>query len=205
MAKLLGKPANCAGAQLRLMIPIATISAFVNNTPVVVIMIPIIQKWGKNMGFSPKQLLVPLSFSSILGGTCTLIGTSTNLVVAGLLETTYPDDPEMKIGMFHLGEFGVPIALVGFAYIIIASPYLLPGGKRDNDTSVPIDDGTILLGARLTKFSPACGRTVKRSGLRDTGSYLILSALRLECGHLKSNLFAHRRNLSRQRASCTIG
>mmetsp|Transcript_1386 Transcript_1386/g.2449 ORF Transcript_1386/g.2449 Transcript_1386/m.2449 type:complete len:166 (+) Transcript_1386:204-701(+) len=140
MSKLLGRPLNAAGAQLRLMIPIAIISAFLNNTPVVVIMIPICQKWGKNVGISPAQLLVPLSFASILGGTCTLIGTSTNLVVAGLLTSAYPDDPEMQMGLFDLGQFGVPIAFIGMSYIIIASPYLLPGGIGKDDAAPPIDD-----------------------------------------------------------------
>ena len=86
MGKLLGRPGSIAMAQLRLMIPIAFVSAFLNNTPVVVVMIPIVQRWGENIGVNPKQLLIPLSFASILGGTCTLIGTSTNLVVFGLLE-----------------------------------------------------------------------------------------------------------------------
>lgn len=184
MAKLLGRPVSAAGAQLRLMIPIAVISAFLNNTPVVVIMIPICQKWGKNVGISPAQLLVPLSFASILGGTCTLIGTSTNLVVAGLLANEYPDDPSMQPGLFDLGEFGVPIALIGMSYIIVASPYLLPGGKGKKDTAPPTDDGTILLGARLTKWSPAAGRTVKRSGLRDTGGVYLVSVYRARSGNI---------------------
>lgn len=185
MTKLLGRPVNTAGAQLRLMIPIAVISAFLNNTPVVVIMIPICQKWGKNTGISQAQLLVPLSFASILGGTCTLIGTSTNLVVAGLLTDAYPDDPSMQMGLFDLGEFGVPIAFIGMAYIIIASPYLLPGGKRKEDRTLPTDDdGTILLGARLTKWSPAAGRTVKRSGLRDTGGVYLVSVYRARSGNI---------------------
>ena len=184
MAKLLGRPVNTAGAQLRLMVPIAMISAFLNNTPVVVIMIPICQKWGKNVGISAAQLLVPLSFSSILGGTCTLIGTSTNLVVAGLLAEY---DPSIQIGLFDLGEFGVPIALIGISYIIIAAPYLLPGGKHQcgrRDTALPVDDGTILLGARLTKWSPAAGRTVKRSGLRDTGGVYLVSVYRARSGNI---------------------
>jgi Na+/H+ antiporter NhaD/arsenite permease-like protein len=80
MQKLLGRPKTTASAQLRLMIPVAIVSAFLNNTPVVAVMIPIVQRWGKNIGISTQQLLIPLSFASILGGTCTLIGTSTNLV-----------------------------------------------------------------------------------------------------------------------------
>ena len=67
MAKLLGRPKNVAGAQLRLMLPIAFISAFLNNTPVVVVMIPIVQKWARNCKMAVGQLLIPLSFASILG------------------------------------------------------------------------------------------------------------------------------------------
>ena len=194
MGKLLGRPVNVAGAQLRLMIPIAIISAFLNNTPVVVIMIPICLKWGKTTNISPAQLLIPLSFASILGGSCTLIGTSTNLVVKGLYETwvadpmngfTPEEQTEMAIGLFDLGEFGIPILFIGMSYIIIFAPFLLPGGRRRGDTKLPIDDdGTILLGARLTKFSPAAGRTVKRSGLRDTGGVYLVSVYRARSGNI---------------------
>jgi di/tricarboxylate transporter len=167
MAKLLGRPKSVQGAQLRLMIPIAFISAFLNNTPVVVVMIPIVQKWCRTLSMPVGQLLVPLSFASILGGTCTLIGTSTNLVVYGLLEKTYPG--VYDIGLFSLGQYGVPIALVGMTYILLFAPYTLPGGVREKERALPLDDGNVLLGALMTQWSPAVGRTVKRSGLRDTG------------------------------------
>ena len=75
MAKILGRPKTLAGAQLKLMLPIALVSAFLNNTPVVLVMIPIVQRWAKAIKQPVSQLLIPLSFSSILGGTCTLIGT----------------------------------------------------------------------------------------------------------------------------------
>ena len=110
------------------MVPVAFVSAFLNNTPVVAIMIPILQKWSKKCGIASSQLFIPLSFSSILGGTCTLIGTSTNLVVEGMMRERYPD--AQPIGMFDLSMYGVPVALSGFAYILIFSPFLLPGGKR---------------------------------------------------------------------------
>ena len=89
MGKLLGKPSTLAGCQIRLMAPIAVVSAFLNNTPVVAVLIPIIHNWCKAVNQSPSQLLIPLSFASILGGTCTLIGTSTNLVVEGLLTARF--------------------------------------------------------------------------------------------------------------------
>mmetsp|Transcript_13946 Transcript_13946/g.31658 ORF Transcript_13946/g.31658 Transcript_13946/m.31658 type:complete len:1331 (-) Transcript_13946:148-4140(-) len=190
MQKLLGLPTSAASAQLRLMIPIAVVSAFLNNTPVVAVMIPIVQKWAKNIRQSPQQLLIPLSFASILGGTCTLIGTSTNLVVVGLLDERYPDDDEISIGLFDLGQFGVPIAMAGVAYIIIASPFLLPGGAgRQNKSGQNAIDATgeaedLLLGARLTPWSPAVNRTVQRSGLRDTGGIYLVSVDRAATGNM---------------------
>lgn len=184
MGKLLGIPKSIAGAQLRLMIPVAIISAFMNNTPVVVIMIPIVIRWAKNIKVSPQQLLVPLSYASILGGTCTLIGTSTNLVIVDLLKDRYPDDTSLHIGLFDLGEYGVPIAIVGITYIIVASPFLLPGGRREGNADILADSEQVLLGARLNPWSPAAGRSVKRSGLRDTGGIFLVSVQRAITGNI---------------------
>jgi len=205
MGKLLGSPGTEASAQLRLMVPIAVISGFLNNTPVVAVMIPIVQKWGRGLSglgvSSPRQLLIPLSFASILGGTCTLIGTSTNLVVVGLLKERYGgengdgDGGEKlgDVGLFDLGLYGVPIALVGMSYILIASPFLLPDGSKfvgassssNNGTPDPtVLDDSILLGARLTKWSGAAGRSVKRSGLRDTGGLYLVSVHRAATGNV---------------------
>lgn len=196
MGKLLGRPTTTAGAQLKLMGPIALVSAFLNNTPVVVVMIPIVQKWAKNIHVPVPQLLIPLSFASILGGTCTLIGTSTNLVVVGLLEERYANNPEIdvSIGLFDLGLYGVPVMLAGITYLLLASPFLLPGGTRRrrgnaNDGSAtaitPMDNQEdILLGARLAPWSPAAGRSVKRSGLRDTGGIYLVSVHRSTTGNV---------------------
>lgn len=196
MGKMLGRPKNSASAQLRLMIPIAIVSAFLNNTPVVAVMIPIVQRWGKNVGVNPQQLLIPLSFASILGGTCTLIGTSTNLVVVGLLQARYPGDDVGQVGLFDLGKYGVPIAMAGMAYVLVFSSYLIPGGAKfiggsgsgsggGEGAEVPADlDDSILLGARLTKWSAAVNRTVKRSGLRDTGGVYLVSVHRAATGNV---------------------
>ena len=187
MGKLLGRPRSVGSSQVRLMVPIAFVSAFLNNTPVVAVMIPIVQKWGKNIRVSPQQLLIPLSFASIFGGTCTLIGTSTNLIVKGLLDKRYPNNPDMNIGLFDLGVYGVPIALVGMTYILIASPFLLPGSKKSRQAngSNPLEDNEdVLLGARMTQWSPAAGRSVKRSGLRDTGGIYLVSVHRAATGNV---------------------
>jgi hypothetical protein len=187
MGKLLGRPSTATSAQIRLMLPIAMVSAFINNTPIVVVMIPVVQRWAKNSRIPIQQLLIPLSFATILGGTCTLIGTSTNLVVAQLLLKRYPGDASTKIGLFDLGFYGVPVALGGLCYILVASPYLLPGGSRKNngESTSPLDNHEdILLGARLTPWSPAAGRSVKRSGLRDTGGIYLVSVHRAATGNV---------------------
>lgn len=186
MGKLLGRPKSVGSAQVRLMVPIAIVSAFLNNTPVVAVMIPIVQRWGKNNFINPKQLLIPLSFASIFGGTCTLIGTSTNLIVNGLLEERYADSPDpISIGLFDLGEYGIPVALVGMTYLLVASPFLIPGGKGGDGGNNPLEDNEdVLLGARLTQWSPACGRSVKRSGLRDTGGIYLVSVHRFATGNV---------------------
>eukprot|EP00511_Aplanochytrium_stocchinoi_P006177 CAMPEP_0204833982 /NCGR_PEP_ID=MMETSP1346-20131115/18457_1 /ASSEMBLY_ACC=CAM_ASM_000771 /TAXON_ID=215587 /ORGANISM="Aplanochytrium stocchinoi, Strain GSBS06" /LENGTH=870 /DNA_ID=CAMNT_0051966949 /DNA_START=402 /DNA_END=3011 /DNA_ORIENTATION=+ len=125
MNKVLGTPTALVGAQLRLMLPVAVISAFMNNTPVVAIMIPIVQQWSKRVDIPPSQLFIPLSFASILGGTCTLIGTSTNLVVAGKAEET----GIATIGLFDLTLVGVPVLFTGIIYIILFAPLLLPSAE----------------------------------------------------------------------------
>src|SRR5512139_1060639 len=83
--RLLGVPSSVVGAQLRLMLPVTVMSAFMNNTPLVAMMLPVVDDWSRKARLSASKLMIPLSYASILGGTCTLIGTSTNLVVDGLL------------------------------------------------------------------------------------------------------------------------
>ena len=135
MGKLLGRPRTIAGAQLRLMLPIALVSGFLNNTPVVAVMIPIVQRWAENIHIPKEQVMIPLSFASILGGTCTLIGTSTNLVVLGMLRNWRGSNGEgaegkTNMGLFDLGLYGVPCVFTGMTYILLASRALLPGVKR---------------------------------------------------------------------------
>ena len=83
--KLIGRPKSMLGAQMKILPPIAVGSAFLNNTPLVAMMIPVIGDLCRSTGLSKARLYIPLSFASILGGTCTLIGTATNLIIAGLI------------------------------------------------------------------------------------------------------------------------
>ena len=115
-------------AQLRFLPAISAISAFLNNTPVVVIFAPIIKRWAEKMKMQSTKLLIPLSYATILGGICTLIGTSTNLVVHGMVLDAGFDG----FTMFELGRVGVFIAIAGLIYLFLFSKRLLPDSREDN-------------------------------------------------------------------------
>ena len=108
--------------------------------------------------------MIPLSFASILGGTCTLIGTSTNLVVEGMMRERYPDAQPM--GLFALSLYGVPVAMSGMAYILIASPFLLPGGRGRRDAASGADgeddliEDSLAVGAVVAPKSPVIDQPV---------------------------------------------
>ena len=115
-------------AQLRLLPVVSAFSAFLNNTPVVVIFAPIVKNWAKKVGLSCTKFLIPLSYATILGGLCTLIGTSTNLVVHGMMI----DRGLPGLKMFDLAFIGIPITIVGLLFILLTSKKLLPAERPDN-------------------------------------------------------------------------
>jgi len=109
----------------QIMLPVSILSAFLNNTPVVIIFAPIVKKWSEKLNLSSKKFLIPLSFATIFGGMCTLIGTSTNLVVHGLiLENGYEG-----FSMFELGKIGVFVGVLGTIYMSVMGNKFLPGEK----------------------------------------------------------------------------
>ncbi len=113
---------NQTYATILIFVTVALASAFINNTPVVVLFIPIVMALSCECDFSPSKLLIPLSYVSILAGTSTLIGTSTNIIVSDLA-ATYGFE---ELTMFELGKIGVPIALVGMIFLLIIAPRLMP-------------------------------------------------------------------------------
>lgn len=110
-------------AVLVVLFTVAVASAFINNTPVVVLFIPIVLSLSCEFDFSPSKFLIPVSYASIMAGTCTLIGTSTNIIVSDLSAAAGFG----SIGMFELTRIGVPIALLGMAFLYLASRWLMPG------------------------------------------------------------------------------
>ena len=118
----LGTARGVRGALARMTVPVAAASAFLNNTPIIAMLSPQIGEWADRRGDSASRYLMPLSFAAILGGMTTLIGTSTNLVVSGLLEEQGYD----PFTMFELTRVALPLALVGLVVTILVSPNLLP-------------------------------------------------------------------------------
>lgn len=113
-------------ALARMLPSVAAISAFLNNTAVVVIFAPMIKKWAEMMNLPSTKFLIPLSYATIVGGVCTLIGTSTNLVVHGMML----DEGLEGFTMFELGKVGIFVTLAGIIYLIAVSNWLLPGNKK---------------------------------------------------------------------------
>ena len=109
-------------SQFRMMAPVTFLSAFLNNTPVVAIFIPAISAWAKRIKIPVSKLMIPLSYAAVLGGTCTLIGTSTNLVVSGI----FTKETGIQIGFFEIAKVGVPSVIVMYVSIFILSRWLLP-------------------------------------------------------------------------------
>ncbi len=110
---------------LLLLVSVGVLSAFVNNTPVVILFIPIVLHVACMHGFKPSEFLIPVSYVSILGGTCTLVGTSTNIIVSNVAE----DLGLAPLSMFELAWAGLPIALAGALYLLFVAPRLLPSHR----------------------------------------------------------------------------
>ncbi|MBB6428520.1 SLC13 family permease [Algisphaera agarilytica] len=188
--RLLGQPKSVRGAQVRMLPAVSGLSAFLNNTPIVAMFIPVVNDWCKKTGLSPSKLLIPLSYAAIMGGSCTLIGTATNVFVDGMvrsaqangealgpiLETT-GQRADMTLGMFTISLVGVPAALVGLGYLLLLSDKLLPERRTSVSAFQPDDDEagrSFTVEMMVTADAPFAGQTVEKAGLRNLpGAYLV--------------------------------
>ena len=174
-AVLLGRPKDARSAQFRLTLPVAAMSAFINNTPIVAMFLPTLAGVAKRCHISPSKLFMPLSFASILGGVCTLIGTSTNVITAKLLSDAQLtvdggpvtlDNPAIGFGMFTLAKVGLPIAIVGVLYILIFGRRLLPDRNNPIDQAQGSGQG-YHAALKVRNESPIVGKTVEAANLRN--------------------------------------
>lgn len=166
--RFFGRPRTLVGAQTRLMAPVIVMSAFLNNTPVVAMLIPAVSDWAKRFRLPASKLMIPLSYAAILGGTCTLIGTSTNLVVHGLML----DNKLPGLSMFEIGWVGLPCALVGLAYVLVFGRWLLP--DRASSVSRFSDPRQYTVEMLVPPGSPLADKSIEQAGLRHLpGTFLI--------------------------------
>ncbi len=166
---LLGRPKTALGAQVRLALPVWVSSAFLNNTPIVAMFLPVVTDLARKCGISASKLLIPLSYFSILGGICTLIGTSTNLVVNGLVIKS-GIRPE-GLGMFEIALLGMPCGILGVTYMLTVGRWLLP--ERSSALGTASDPRQYTVEMVVEKGGTLVDRTIEAAGLRHLpGLYL---------------------------------
>ncbi|MDZ4782607.1 MAG: SLC13 family permease [Planctomycetia bacterium] len=187
--RLLGRPTSVDAAMWRVLAPVTVLSAFMNNTPLVAMMIPPISDLSKKCKISASKLMIPLSYAAILGGTCSLIGTSTNITVNGLLQdherrawaaaqplengkaAAPPANMPFGMRMFDITWVGLPSALIGCAYIYFVGKRLLP--DRQSAMAELEDPRQYTVEMMVDPASPLAGKSIEEAGLRHLqGVYL---------------------------------
>ncbi len=146
-------------AYLMVLAIVAVASAFINNTPVVVLFIPVVLTLSCDLDISPSKVLIPISYASILAGTCTLIGTSTNIIVSDLSDMYGYG----QIGMFELSTLGVPIAAAGLLVLLFLGPRILPGLISPVCELDDKDHRIYLAELAVPKQSPLIGRLPEKA------------------------------------------
>ena len=188
---VLGRATTAHAALLRLAAPLLGLSAFMNNTPIVAMIVPIVVDWCRRRNVSPSRLLIPISYLAIMGGACTLIGTSTNLVVSGMLSEKHaelepprdgppPTPAEAKLldavrpmHMFEVGFVGLPCALMGAAYLLVFGHRLLPN-RTELIQQLGDQQREYLLEMLVQPECRLIGKSVEDAGLRHLpGLFLI--------------------------------
>jgi len=166
---MLGRGTGQRTVLTRLSLPVAAASAFLNNTPIVAMLVPQVTEWADRNRQSPSRFLMPLSFAAILGGMVTLIGTSTNLVMSGLLEAS----GHGPLGMFELTRIGVPLALAGIVLMVVLAPRVLPE-RRPPRQQAEEAARTFTVQMHVVRGGPLDGKDVAEGGLRQLqGVFLV--------------------------------
>lgn len=171
---VLRNPASVTSALFRLMVPVAVASAFINNTPIVALMIPVVISWGQKTGVASSKLLMPLSFASILGGTVTLIGTSTNLIVRALL---FAKQPDVAMPIFEMSQVGLPLAFVGILYIALIGHRLLPSNASLVE-QFKQDSRSYTAHVVVQQAGPVAGKSLGDAGLRHLRGLFVVEVWR---------------------------
>jgi di/tricarboxylate transporter len=178
----LGRVRTLGGVMGRLGLAVPLLSAFLNNTPVVAMFIPMLSRWCGKHRVSPSRLLIPLSFMSILGGMTTLIGTSTNLVVQGMMAEATASNPALSeslrpMGLFEIGAVGLPCAVLGVAYLMLFSRYILPP-RMDLLEKIGTSPREYLVEMEVKPDCRLVGQHVEEAGLRHLHGLFLAEIIR---------------------------
>ena len=158
------------------LISVALASAFVNNTAIVAIFIPLTIRLAQKYNLSPSKLLMPLSYIAIIGGTLTLVGTSTNLLVNSIYVNSISSSP--PLGMFEFAKFGLVMLVIGMAYLLIAGPFLIPSRTVTSSLTKSYHMGGYLTELKVSAESPLVGRTCKERAVNKNYDITVLDILR---------------------------
>ena len=181
--KFIGRPKSMLAAQLKILGPVTIGSAFLNNTPLVAMMIPVIRDLCKSTGLDKSKLYIPLSFASILGGTCTLIGTATNLIIAGLVVDAMASGAAAnatlrEIQLFDPAWVAAPAALLGLVLLMANSRWLLRSRARQESAA----EATCRYGAEFVvpDGSPLAGQSLEAAGFAEPVGFEVLALIRAD-------------------------
>ncbi len=164
----LGRPKTVFSAQLRLLIPVTTMSAFLNNTPIVAMFMPVCDDICKKTNISPSKLFMPMAFAATFGGVVTIIGTSTNIVVNLALKSSGRE----PFGMWEITWVGLPCAIAGVIYMVVVGRWLLP--NRKPAISLSDDPRQYTVEMEVEAGGPLEGKSIEAAGLRHLpGLYLV--------------------------------
>ncbi|MEA3445563.1 MAG: SLC13 family permease [Bacteroidota bacterium] len=175
--KIFKRATSYTGFLGRMTLLIATFSAFLNNTPLVAVMMPYVHSWSKKHNIAPSKLLIPLSYAAILGGCTTLIGTSTNLIVNGLLADQEIIHGLPTLEMFDFIYVGLPMMLVGFLYLLFFANRLLPSNP-DILTEFNIKSREYIVETLVQTGSELVGKSVGEAGLRNLQGLFLVEIIR---------------------------
>lgn len=187
---IFGRARHPTAAMLRLVLPTAVMSAFMNNTPIVAMFIPMVRTFALKIGLAPSKLLIPLAYAAMFGGTCTLIGTSSNLIISSQLERS----GLASLGMLEIGQIGVPSSIIGILYLVFIGQRLLPSHK-DLLASASDDAREYLAEVEVLPDAKITGKKVDAAGLRNLDG-LFLVEIRRTDGHRIRPVAPHDRILA---------
>jgi di/tricarboxylate transporter len=175
--RLLMKRKTYRGFLRTMVVNVAAFSTVLSNTSLVAVLMPYIHNWAKRNNINPSKLLIPLSYAAILGGAATLIGTSTNLIINGMVEqqTLIPDLATLRV--FDFAWVGLPMIILGVLYLTIVGRWLLPSRKIIMD-ELQTHNREYVIEARVKTNSHLIGKTIAESGLTEIQGLILKAILR---------------------------